>query len=107
MHINLQEGLEEDDIVDLLRSKHDAAGHHMLWVSKKGDLWLETIPDSMSPAQYEKSRSQDMQFRFETFQAGNGYVGEEASKDRGLVRRLHTAVTTHWKKGTKGYVDIF
>lgn len=44
--------------------------------------------------------------RFETFVAGNGYVGLNAAFDQQFIESLYTAIQT-WKKSPCSYVDMF
>ena len=44
--------------------------------------------------------------RFETFVAGNGYVGLNAALDQQFIESLYTAIQT-WKKSPCSYVDMF
>lgn len=44
--------------------------------------------------------------RFETFDAGNGYVGEEAARNQEYLDRLYNAIQ-NWIKNRKSYIDIW
>jgi hypothetical protein len=108
MRLNLteEEPVTLVDFRDLVASKQDDAGHHMLWVSKKGDVWLDVVPDSLAPNQYVEMRDGEMKFRFETFVAGNGYVGKQAAESSTLIN-LYEAVMRHWKRGSAGYIEAW
>jgi hypothetical protein len=43
-----------------------------------------------------------MKFRFETYIAGNSYVGKEAAKDDTHVKGVFADLVKHWKAGNSG-----
>ena len=43
--------------------------------------------------------------RWETFIAGNGYVGPEAAEDEKWVAEVFRRLKTDWESGRKGYLD--
>ena len=99
--------LPKEQLIRLIASKDDNAGHHMLWVSIDGDVLLDTIPKDQSPVGYAKSLEERIQFRLETMMAGNGYVGTNAARDEKWVDRLYTALLKYYEGGLKGYIDMF
>ena len=44
--------------------------------------------------------------RFETFDAGNGYVGLEAAANMKYINRLYRAIQ-RWREHPRSYVDIW
>lgn len=46
-------------------------------------------------------------FRFETWDAGNSYVGAAAADDDEWVHRVFAALTKNWPKPTSRYLDYF
>ena len=46
-------------------------------------------------------------FRLETLDAGNGYVGLQASKDQEWVGRIFAALDRHWPTPASSYIDFF
>ncbi|MEK9539875.1 hypothetical protein MI048_17045 [Pantoea agglomerans] len=72
----------------------DNAGHHILWVSKAGDVQITQIND-ISPIGFQEN-TPSMAMRYETFQTGNDYVGDSASKDAEHVQRLLNDLISEW-----------
>jgi len=72
----------------------DKAGHHILWVSKEGDVNITQI-NNISPIGFEKN-TPSMAMRYETFQIGNDYVGNAASNDAGHMQRLLNDLINEW-----------
>jgi len=91
----------------MIASKDDKAGHHMFWVSMDGDVSLDMIPEDMTPVEYAKSLEDGMQFRLETMQEGNDYVGPQAAKDQKWTDRVFRALMTNFKDGVRGYIDVY
>src|SRR5947209_4594208 len=78
--MNLNSNPTTGQLRELLRLCDDSAGHHVLWVKKTGDVELSRIPQDQTPVSFEEAHP-DMQVRFETFLAGNEYVGPEGADD--------------------------
>lgn len=49
----------------------------------------------------------NISFRFETFDAYNGYVGEDASKDDDFIKPVFNALKGNWEKQITTYIDDF
>jgi biopolymer transport protein ExbD len=51
----------------------------------------------------------NIMFRFETFDAGNDYVGVRASEDSEFINRLYRTIMKRLAKGEKGdtYIDVW
>ena len=105
--MNLKEPITTEDVAALFASKSDTAGHHMLWVSKTGDVFLDQIPPHTAPVQYEQRIERRMKFRFETYMAENGYVGLEASKVKNDMDKIRASLVSNWKSGSQGYVESY
>lgn len=108
--MNLDNNPTVEQLRALLAECDDQAGHHVLWVAKNGDVHLSRVPKDKTPVGFQESES-EMQLRYETFQAGNEYVGLEAAEDEAWVRQLFDALVKEWPKA-KGrqaveYVDQF
>lgn len=43
--------------------------------------------------------------RYETYEAGNDYVGPNAAQDEAYVKRLYDEIKRNWDSGRKGYID--
>lgn len=49
---------------------------------------------------------ENIAFRFETFDAGNDYVGKAASEDIKFVTDIYKAIKSNWEKGSlQTYID--
>jgi hypothetical protein len=106
--MNLESNPTVEQLSELLRKCNDQAGHHVLWVAKNGDVHLSRVPKDKTPVGFEEGEA-EMQLRYETFEAGNEYVGPEAAKDESWVNELFDALVQEWPK-VKGkpsveYVD--
>lgn len=93
--MNLNRNPSVEELRSLLRQGDDSAGHHVLWVKRTGDVELSRIPKDNSPVGFEKAQP-EMQMRFETFLAGNEYVGPEAADDEEWVRELFDSLLKEW-----------
>lgn len=105
--MNLKQNPTKKQLISLIASKNDKAGHHMIWVSFDGDVSIDMIPHDMLSNGFAKSLEDRMQFRLETMQVGNDYVGPHAAKDLAWVDRLYTALLKNYESGAKGYIDRF
>jgi hypothetical protein len=65
---------------------------------------ISRIPADQAPVGFEKAHP-DMQLRFETYQAGNEYVGLEAASDDGWISELFENLRNEWQKA-KGKPDV-
>jgi hypothetical protein len=79
----------------LIASVDDAAGHHILWVDTSGNVNVTQLPDGVTPVGYSE-KNKNIRLRFETYCAGNGYVGLEASKDNEYIEELFKSLVTKW-----------
>lgn len=93
------------DFTNLIGSVDDESAHHILWVDVGGDVLIEPIME-ITPARWA-TNNPILQFRLETFVCGNGYMGREASRDRKWINRLYVAIIDNWRKGRRGYIDLF
>lgn len=46
-----------------------------------------------------------LRFRFESFDAGNGYVGQKAANDPRYIDETYQSLKECWKQGRTGYID--
>ena len=102
--MNLNSNPTIEQLRELIRRCDDSAGHHVLWVKKSGDLELTKIPEDQTPVGFEKAHP-DMQIRFETFQAGNEYVGPEAADDDEWIAELFDSLIEKWHQA-KGKSEV-
>jgi hypothetical protein len=102
--MNLNSNPTIEQLREIIRPVEDSAGHHVLWVKKSGDVELTKIPADQPLAEFEKAHP-DMQIRFETFQAGNEYVGPEAAEDDEWVSELFDSLLKKWRQA-KGKSEV-
>jgi hypothetical protein len=48
-----------------------------------------------------------LQFRLETFSAGSGYVGIQASEDDAWIEQVFRSLERNWSNKRSGYIDYF
>jgi hypothetical protein len=108
--MNLEKNPTVEELRDLLRKCDDQAGHHVLWVAKNGDVHVSRVPKDETPVGFQEAVP-EMQLRYETFEAGNEYVGPDAAEDEGWVKQLFDALVREWPeargKPIVDYVDQF
>lgn len=102
--MNLENHATKEELADLIRPCKDHDGHHVLWVTKTGDVRISMVPHDRTPVGFELDQP-SMQLRFETFEAGNDYVGPDAADDEGWVSDLFNRLCDEWAKA-KGRRDV-
>jgi hypothetical protein len=102
--MNLDNHPTVEELRDLLRRCDDRAGHHVLWVAKNGDVHVSRVPKGKMPVGFQEVEP-EMQLRYETFEAGNEYVGPEAAEDESWVKQLFDALVKEWPKA-KGKTTV-
>ena len=95
--MNMEKSPTIDELRGLIRACNDTADHHILWVAKNGDVRVSTVPKELTPAGVPQPAS-EMQLRYETFEAGNEYVGPDASGDDGWMTQLFESMVKEWPK---------
>ena len=80
----------------LIASKDDSS-HHQLIVTKQGVAFLSD----------GEASTEDVAFRFETWAAGNDYVGEAASRDEEWVSKIFEALKKNWPDPTDTFLDLY
>jgi hypothetical protein len=99
-----------EELSELIRACNDRAGHHILWVAKNGDVHVTRLPRDNATLEFEETHP-DLRLRYETFEAGNEYVGAEAAEDDGWISELFAVLTREWPKAkaqakpTVEYID--
>ena len=87
-----------DDVRDLIGSADDGVDHQIR-VADNGRVFLaETVG---------AKGLKGIQFRFETFDAGNGYVGHDAAENYQYIYQIYLTLKKNWENGYAGYVDIW
>ena len=94
--MNLNNNPTANELSELIAACDDNAGHHILWVSKSGDVAI-TLLEDIGPIGFQQN-TPSMAMRYETFQRGNDYVGVDASKANNHVSRLLNDLVDEWGK---------
>lgn len=61
--MNMNKSPTKEQLRALISACNDTAGHHVLWVSKNGNVFINTVPDDLSPAGFEYLKP-EMQMRY-------------------------------------------
>ena len=93
--MNMNNNPTTEQLRELIRGCNDSIGHHILWVTKTGDVLISRLPKELTPAGFQQVQP-DMQLRYETFEMGNEYVGPEAADDDSWVLELFDSLTEKW-----------
>ena len=96
LHLNV-DTLTIDQLRDLIAAGDDSH-HNQLRITSSREIFLSDIVGL--------ENLEGIIGRFETFVAGNGYVGLNAASDRQFIESLYNALQA-WKKSPRPYVDIF
>lgn len=96
LHPNV-DTLTIDQLRDLIVAGDDSH-HNQLRITSSREIFLSDIVGL--------EHLEGIIGRFETFVAGNGYVGLNAALDQQFIESLYTAIQT-WKKSPCSYVDMF
>lgn len=83
----------------LIASKTDS-DNTQLRVTKDGIAYLST--ESVGGANI-----QNLHLRFETWMAGNDWVGAGAASDKNWVNRIYKALHSNWPTRTNSFIDIY
>lgn len=89
----------------LLRACDDMTGHHVLWVSRRGEVQITRLANETA-AHWAGRLDDEIQFRYETYHLGNGYVGEKVADDLSYVSLLFQRMETDWAEDRRGYLDF-
>lgn len=97
--INIK-NISEDDIKYMFANANDNLPHQ-LRVDWNGDIYISTsvAADDVNP--------NVVKFRWETWDAGNGYVGPQAASDSLYMKSTLEAIKKCWKRDIKGYCDVY
>lgn len=101
--MNLDNNPTPDQLRALLRPWNDRESHHVLWVDPTGDVHITPVekkwkPIPPPPAEVEKNAV----VRFETFWAGNGYVGPEAAESDEWIADAMEWLLRDWNEAKTG-----
>ncbi|MCD8237347.1 MAG: hypothetical protein LUD00_12050 [Prevotellaceae bacterium] len=91
----------KEDLIEMLSNGDD--GHrNQIRVSEDGIIYL-------SQDVVGAERLNGVLFRFETFEAGNDYVGSKVAANNEYTDRLYRTIMKRWEQGKNGssYIDIW
>ena len=103
--MNLAQDATVDQLRDLVAHCKAEEENYSLWVDQEGEVHLTAIPHELTPATWASQNRDVIRFRFETFQAGEGYLGPEAASNENWMNRLFTSLIRLWEAGATGYRD--
>lgn len=72
---------------------------HQLRVSKGGEVWMSRVVAA--------EEISDLQFRWETYDAYNGYTGPKAASDEGYINETYNELKWDWDNGERGFIDLW
>jgi hypothetical protein len=108
--VNLNQSPTIDQLKIIFASCNDKSAHHILWVDHHGEVQISPLPEDINPSGFS-IRFPTVVLRYETFQCGNGYVGQKASEDDPFMQRLLNSLITEWKtqggRLTQRYIDLY
>jgi hypothetical protein len=100
--MNMNHNPTPEQLAALLGACDDTADHHVLWAAKDGEVRVTPLGDQTPAAFGERP---DLQFRYETYGAGNGYVGPAVAADEKQVKKLFDELARDWRDGRQDYLD--
>ena len=95
--INIKD-ITEDIYRDMLANANDCISHQ-LRVNWSGDVYISTITGA--------EEIDDVKFRWESWDAGNGYTGPRAASDYKYVKQSVATLKKCWKDEVRGYCDYY
>lgn len=108
--MNLENSPSFSQLIDIFSSCDDQAGHHVLWVSRSGDVNMGLMSSDSSPHSFDP-KNPDIFLRYETFRQGSGLVGKAASKNKSFLDRIFRSLLSEWSSNHKEagqiYIDSF
>jgi hypothetical protein len=94
--MNLNDNPTREQLADLLRPWDDRAAHHVLWVDRAGEVRVTPVEKKRPPPEPGPDVLDHCLVRFETFLAGNRYVGPEAAADDQWLTDALDLLTREW-----------
>jgi hypothetical protein len=104
--MNLDRNPTKFKLATLFAACDDKRAHHILWVRNDGEVFVTAVPPESVAGAFAKELK-DLRFRYETFAAGNGYVGAEAANNDEYVAEMHGYLVRDRRLGLEGYSDDF
>ena len=102
--MNMRNNPTINELRALLAKCAGAGANHILWVSRDGEVHIDPVPPNVSPVRFEDLHK-NMQFRFETYAAGTGYVGRSAAANTSHVREIFDDLVKCWAARREGLID--
>jgi hypothetical protein len=105
--MNMNNSPTKDELKELIRACDDTAGSHILWVNKNGEVQISLLINE-TPASWVKRLEKSIRFRYESYQANNDYVGENAANDDDYVSAVFNELLKDWEisESHKGGVSL-
>ena len=91
------DSLTIDQLKELIRSGDDSH-HNQIRINDKREIYLSPVVGAQC--------LDGIIGRFETFDAGNRYVGPRAANDDEFINRIYIAIQK-WKEHPRTYIDVF
>lgn len=88
--------LTEKELRQLIAGADDSY-HNQIRVKKDGTLYVSRLVGS--------KETEELQFRYETLDPGNNYVGTDAAYDDSYIQNLYKSLKNDWDTGRTGYLD--
>lgn len=90
------ESLTLEELKELIANADDQY-NNQLRVNNNGEVYISRTVGA--------ENIYDLRFRFETFDAGNDYVGINAANDLNYVQDTFNRLKKCWDEGRSGYID--
>lgn len=90
--------LSREEFSDLIANADDSVDNQIR-VTEDGEVYISTTVGD--------SDIEGLRFRFETFEAHNGYVGKEAASDTKYLDGMYDDLKQYWYDGSRGYIEMF
>lgn len=89
------ETLTIKELIELIKSGDDSKDNQIR-VTKAGIIYISQLVGAED--------IEELNFRFETFDSGNGYVGEDAANDSKYIDVLYRALKMAWNGNKTGCI---
>ena len=96
--LNAPGALSTNSVSLLLASKNDSKATQIR-VTKSGIVFLSEDVGS--------DNLDGILFRLETFDAGNGYVGQSAASDTEWTKKIYQTLKENWPNPRNSYIDYY
>jgi hypothetical protein len=86
-----------EDLQALIAKGDDAAGPHLIWIHRCGDVYFHTIKPPRRIGEFrECANSMGGVYLFEPLAPGGGWVGPKAATDPAWMAELHAHLVQGW-----------